>query len=218
MQEIIKNISSGLNSISSVKYALIEFSKVKLKNSSDFFGFFNKLKDNKIYRLYNKIYFIYNGGNFLNLTIKFNKIPNNQEKILIKSMISTIKEITLLHDKIRFDELTKVGNLKKLKEDILFYIERGKRNKNKFSLVFLDLDGFKEINDFLGHLAGNFILKNFASFINKNTRYIDKLYRYGGDEFVLILEETSKKEAIFLMEKIIKELSKKVFLIEENKL
>ncbi len=74
-------------------------------------------------------------------------------------------------------------------------IERSKRTKRPFSVVFFDVDNLKKINDELGHLAGDEHLKLIASFIEKNTRDIDVFCRWGGDEFVLLLPETNRKEA-----------------------
>lgn len=64
-----------------------------------------------------------------------------------------------------------------------------------FSIIMLDLDNFKNINDMYGHAAGDVVLQDFAKMIRKITRYTDSCIRYGGDEFVVILPETNLEEA-----------------------
>jgi diguanylate cyclase (GGDEF)-like protein len=75
--------------------------------------------------------------------------------------------------------------------------------KKNFSLVFIDLDKFKRINDkYGGHEAGDNILKNFVKFLKTNLRESDLVGRLGGDEFVLLLEESDLKSGIKVMRKI----------------
>ena len=67
-------------------------------------------------------------------------------------------------------------------------------NKNKTALLFIDLDGFKDVNDSLGHGAGDALLKEITHRINQNTPTNTVLYRHGGDEFIAIMEEQSNKQ------------------------
>jgi len=81
-------------------------------------------------------------------------------------------------------------------------IERALRYKLKFSLLILDLDHFKRINDSYGHPAGDQVLKRVAGAIKTSTRNIDFVTRYGGEEFAVILIETSLADALVTAERI----------------
>ncbi len=69
------------------------------------------------------------------------------------------------------------------------------RYSRTFSIIMLDLDNFKNINDMYGHIAGDVVLQDFAKMIQKMTRYTDSCIRYGGDEFIIILPDTNLEEA-----------------------
>ena len=85
------------------------------------------------------------------------------------------------------DELTKVYNRRKLQLDIERFLEEKKRYKYSYTLIFIDLDGFKQINDEYGHSHGDKLLKKVATILKSNARKVDSIYRYGGDEFIVVL-------------------------------
>ncbi len=94
------------------------------------------------------------------------------------------------------DPLTETGNRRKLEEKLLEITQRIKRNDQlSCSLVIFDIDYFKQVNDQHGHACGDEVLKRFASVIKTRIRVTDSLYRLGGEEFVLILEDTKLFEA-----------------------
>ena len=88
------------------------------------------------------------------------------------------------------DELTGLSTFRVLRERLAFEIERSKRSSERFAVLFLDLDRFKQVNDQFGHEAGNDILKAVAEEIKHAVRASDVAARYGGDEFVVILTRT----------------------------
>lgn len=94
--------------------------------------------------------------------------------------------------------------MQKLEEEI----ERAKRNGNKFSLIMLDIDRFKSINDRFGHNAGDLVLKSMAEMIKNRIRKIDTLARWGGEEFVLLLPDTPVENAARLAEELRESLSR----------
>jgi len=84
------------------------------------------------------------------------------------------------------------------------------------SLLMLDIDHFKQINDRYGHHAGNIVLKDFATLVKKHVPEDGTLARYGGEEFVMLLPQLSKKEAADLGEKIRNEVQLTPFLIDSD--
>lgn len=88
------------------------------------------------------------------------------------------------------DPLTGVDNRRAMERELQMAIETHKRNQTAFGLVMLDLDHFKHVNDKYGHDAGDRVLIAFADLLQKSTRKIDRLFRFGGEEFVLLLPGT----------------------------
>lgn len=100
-----------------------------------------------------------------------------------------------LFDKsVLMDELTQVYNRKFLKENLRRYFNEFKRTRQQFTISILDIDFFKKINDTYGHLMGDQVLKEFAQYIQRNIRTIDTVYRYGGEEFVIIFPKTTSEQ------------------------
>lgn len=99
-----------------------------------------------------------------------------------------------------------------------FFAERFAQEKAKylrdgrvFSVVFIDVDHFKEINDSYGHLFGDTVLKSFVSEFKKGFRPTDQISRFGGDEFLLLLPETNAVEAFKVVERIRQRFQRKAF-------
>ncbi len=93
------------------------------------------------------------------------------------------------------DPLTGLYNRRILENRLTKDIKRANRYKHSLSLFMVDIDYFKSVNDAYGHRAGDFIIKEVASTIEGSIREIDYTCRYGGEEFVIVLPETSRTEA-----------------------
>lgn len=100
------------------------------------------------------------------------------------------------------DDLTGVENRRAFASKVNDLVGLYNRFGFSMSLIYLDLDYFKKINDELGHAVGDQVLIEFANTINAKLRQTDQLYRLGGDEFVVLAEGSSQKDAMVLAEKL----------------
>ncbi len=118
---------------------------------------------------------------------------------LISSELSSVIERSFLYSELEQlsikDPLTGCFNRRGLLYDIKKRIEECKRYKKVFSIIMIDLDNFKKYNDKFGHSRGDSLLKLICGSLRKVLRKADIMYRYGGDEFLLILPETNKEGA-----------------------
>lgn len=121
-------------------------------------------------------------------------------------ILSDVTEQVRLNEKLSLmaitDPLTGIFNRRKLIESARSELLRAQRYERNLSLVFFDIDHFKKINDTHGHQAGDFILQKSTEICRNIIREIDIFGRYGGEEFVLLLLETSPHDAFTLSEKI----------------
>ncbi|UCG90929.1 MAG: diguanylate cyclase, partial [candidate division WOR-3 bacterium] len=108
---------------------------------------------------------------------------------------------------IYFDELTDCYNRRFLPYWIDNEIKRANRFATKFGLILLDIDDFRNINNTFGHLEGDNVLIEFTQFIRKNIREVDSLVRYGGDEFIVLVPNTTTKGIIDLAHRILNNIN-----------
>jgi len=109
------------------------------------------------------------------------------------------------------DALTGINNRHSLEIRLEEEIERHKRYGHQLSMIMVDIDYFKQVNDTCGHQCGDFILQQIAAIIEKNIRSQDILARYGGEEFCCLLPETSMEAAANLAERFRKKISQKAY-------
>jgi diguanylate cyclase (GGDEF)-like protein len=102
----------------------------------------------------------------------------------------------------RFDALTGVMNRRSFEDDIARELGRVTRHGGRFSLVMVDLDGLKTINDSLGHTAGDARLQALGVALRSSTRREDTAYRVGGDEFAVLLPGASREQAMRVMYRV----------------
>jgi diguanylate cyclase (GGDEF)-like protein len=115
-----------------------------------------------------------------------------------------------------FDGLTQVHNKRSFDTTLEREVSRSLRYRRPLSLVLFDIDHFKRINDELGHLAGDAVLRQLASLVNANIRREDTLARVGGEEFALILPELTLEAALSVAEKLRVLVQRTGFRFEER--
>lgn len=106
-----------------------------------------------------------------------------------------------------FDKLTDIYNRQAFDIMIEEAIKYSKRNNIKFSVMIFDIDNFKKINDEYGHLTGDKVIKKIAEISKKTIREIDNIFRWGGDEFFVILKNCDVENACLVAEKIRKNIN-----------
>ncbi len=153
------------------------------------------------------------------VTSEDEKPLTEEKKHLLESFsdyIAIAVENALSHRKVQdltiTDDLTKLYNSRYLPVVLERELSRSRRYHEELSLVFLDLDNFKQVNDRYGHMSGSRLLTEFGDFLYERVRSSDVGIRYGGDEFVLILPKTSKRSAVKFVERTIDELRAHRFL------
>ena len=124
----------------------------------------------------------------------------------LRTSQNNTKLIDVLKDEAMHDGMTGLLNHKFFEKRLDEEIERSNRYNETMTLLFLDLDNFKRINDTHGHQYGDYVLKITASIIQDNVRNIDIVSRYGGEEFSVVLVNADKKVSLKTAERIRKEI------------
>ncbi len=144
---------------------------------------------------------------------------SSEIKILQKENRELKKEINQLKELVTVDYLTKIYNrrafshfLKNLCQEVKWTAQNMSRRQRKefFSLLLIDIDDFKKINDAHGHLYGDKVLQKVARFLENSVRDFDVVARWGGEEFVIILQEATLRQAQARAEVILKNAPKKL--------
>jgi diguanylate cyclase (GGDEF)-like protein len=125
-----------------------------------------------------------------------------------------------MHEKIENlaikDGLTDIYNHRYFQETLIKEFEKSVRDNSNLSLIFIDIDNFKQYNDTYGHAEGDRLLQNITKLINNNLDEIATFARYGGEEFVILLPGINKKEAFITAEKIRKLVEEHTFSSADN--
>lgn len=114
------------------------------------------------------------------------------------------------------DDLTGLYNSRYMAQVVERESRRSQRSGKPFSLIFMDLDHFKKINDQFGHLVGSSILRQFARLLLKMHREVDTVIRYGGDEFVVVLLGASSAEALQVAERLREQVAAAKFVTDSE--
>ena len=141
---------------------------------------------------------------------------------ILKNELLTLFEMKSLYTEVEFlsvtDGLTGLYNRRYFEFNLEREFLRAKRYKNNLSMAILDIDFFKKINDTFGHQCGDYILKEVARLTKESFRKTDMIYRYGGEEFTIILPETSLTNASIPLERLRNKIEAFEFVYNNEKI
>jgi diguanylate cyclase (GGDEF)-like protein len=129
------------------------------------------------------------------VTKKYDYFIANRERIYKETYEMAVK-----------DPLTGLYNRQYFEDFVIKLIKKGLRENRDFSVIFIDLDNFKPINDNYGHAKGDKVLKKVAKFFKQTFRDYDIIARLGGDEFCIVIENLSNKDIIEKVRKVFEEV------------
>ncbi len=156
------------------------------------------------------------------------KIQKNIEEIITNfpvpedNKLDVIKKINFMYSRTRYlsltDALTGLYNRRHFDNTVEREFLRSKRYGGDLTIAIIDIDFFKKINDTYGHLCGDYVLKEVAYLISDNFRKTDLVFRYGGEEFVALLTETSLESAKIPLERLRKKIENSDFIYDGQKI
>src|SRR3990172_39727 len=130
--------------------------------------------------------------------------------------IENARYVQRIHELTITDDCTKLYNSRHLHSILEAEVYRSTRYQYEFSLIFIDLDYFKAGNDQFGHMAGSKLLGELGNVIKDHLRLIDFGFRYGGDEFVILLPQTPKRSAVNVARRLLQLIAEHTFLQDEG--
>lgn len=140
------------------------------------------------------------------------KVVEVQSEIIDKSVALKTDELQQLNSELQAlsmeDHLMKIGNRRAMEVDLNHTHNASQRHGHAYSVLLMDIDFFKLYNDHYGHQAGDDALKSVADILKKNTREEDRLYRYGGEELLLVLPYTDAEQAENVAHKLVSSIAK----------
>jgi len=158
-------------------------------------------------------------GNLLNIFMTITIIPETTQSVA--SMVDITERVKvekeLQKSERRYLELSILDDLTQLYNSRHFYaqlekeMERSKRYEQPLTLLMLDLDKFKDFNDTYGHIEGDYVLSRLGQVIKRCLRDSDSAYRYGGEEFTVMLPVTTSQDGFVIAQRIQNELSHEIF-------
>jgi two-component system cell cycle response regulator len=149
---------------------------------------------------------------FVTKPFKFNHTLFIIQKVLETRNLQKMAEKSEYYKKLSTtDDLTSLNNQRYFKHVLGNEVKRHSRYNRPMNLLMIDVDNFKKVNDTHGHLVGDQVLKQVSEILKKNVRACDHLSRYGGEEFSVILPETTENEAFMVGERIVLAINRHQF-------
>ncbi len=146
-----------------------------------------------------------------------NKLLDDAREALVELNLQAQQQTRLIQIQAQRDELTALFNRSYLNEFLAQEFELCRQTSQSLTVIFLDIDNFKLINDTYGHPGGDSILISVARVLQSSTRNFDTVVRYGGDEFVVLLPNTSEQVARMVSERICAAVAARPHMVAENK-
>jgi len=141
-------------------------------------------------------------------------VPVSRYLRAVVQVLGNVYQLTSSRDLAMRDDLTKAFNRRFFESYLDEEIERARRYGSLFSVIFLDLDDLKTVNNFFGHLTGSRTLQEVAKRILNAVRGIDKVVRFGGDEFCIILPQTDSEQAAAVANRVRRSIGDSSFKLE----
>jgi len=151
------------------------------------------------------------GADYITKPFRAREVLSRVEKEL--SMQEMIRKLTVLAST---DPLTKLYNRRYFSEIAQRFMALAKRDEGSLSVIMLDIDRFKQVNDIYGHQAGDAVLVNLANIIMEFLRNSDVACRFGGEEFVILLPKTSLDDAREIAQKLRKKVEESLVFLPSN--
>lgn len=155
--------------------------------------------------------FLFSVGSALDLLDEFYKLPQVIPRLIENGFIvagvsvssaGILMILLRIADTANMDFVTGLYSKAYLRKMLNMELERAMRYNLQLSVLFIDLDDFKKVNDQLGHTAGDVFLRNISEMIKKTVRTTDILARYGGDEFLILMPQTGASGAEILLKRV----------------
>ncbi len=152
------------------------------------------------------------------ITVEFNDDGSPHRMIgTLTNITEYVEAMNLVRKQTYIDELTQLHNRKAYNERLNEMMEQFHRYGYPFSILLLDIDHFKSINDSFGHSVGDQVLIQIGQIMNKEVRKNDYTFRIGGEEFVILLTGSRINSALLFAEKMLKAIQTKVTILEDEK-
>ncbi len=143
---------------------------------------------------------------------------NQKHKLISKPKLTTLEHFDSLVNHSTIDRLTGLFNRNCFNDMLTHLLALTQREDTELSLVFLDLDDFKLVNDTYGHQMGDMVLHKFGGILSGSIRKSDIALRYGGEEFVILMPNTNQKDALMLSNRIRLKVKNMPFIQNDTKL
>ncbi len=203
----IKDIDQAMTCVIEEDFNKFTFSRESINGKSFILFRIGELTNQKIYGLFEEVKPI--DDELLSL---YSVFMSN-----ISKGWTLLDELKKVENLIHVDDVTGLYNQRKLLKDLDMAINRFKELKEEFCILFIDIDHFKQVNDGHGHLVGTHLLTAMGELLKRTLRESDLIYRYGGDEFVMLIPDVGHDIGKVIGDRVLASVKKEIFKIQSQK-